>query len=186
MKDLKAPFKKEEIQEAIKFVYSDLSELIHNLPFDHFNLRIGEKWTVAEHLQHLILSSKPVASALKVSKMRLLAMGVNIKSPKSYPTLLQLYKEILQGGQKAPAPYVPKERDIANKQVLIENWDRVGRKLVNRLDDWGETQLNRFQLPHPAFGKISVREMMFATIFHTRHHHKAIENILILKDIAKV
>ncbi len=185
MKEIQAPSSKDEIKKSLQSVYADLSGKLHHLPLDHFNLRVGGKWSIAEHLQHLILSSKPIASALKVSKFKLLALGINVKTPKSYDALYQVYMEVLKGGQTAPSSFTPREKDIANKQVLIENWDMIGEKLVSRLDDWGETQLNRFQLPHPAIGKLSMREMMYFTIFHTQHHHKAIENILFLNDIAK-
>jgi uncharacterized damage-inducible protein DinB len=35
--------------------------------------------------------------------------------------------------------------------------------------------LDRLRLPHPALGKLTVREMLFFTIYHNIHH---VENVV--------
>jgi len=38
------------------------------------------------------------------------------------------------------------------------------------MGDWSELQMDRIRLPHPVLGKLSVREMLFFTLYHNQHH----------------
>jgi hypothetical protein len=33
-------------------------------------------------------------------------------------------------------------------------------------------------LPHPLLGKLTLREMIYFTIYHVQHHHKLVQNQL--------
>ncbi len=35
---------------------------------------------------------------------------------------------------------------------------------------WSETSLDRYRLPHPLLGRLTVREMLFFTLGHGLHH----------------
>ena len=37
-----------------------------------------------------------------------------------------------------------------------------------------EEDLDNYILPHPLIGKTTIREMLYFTIYHVQHHHKAI------------
>jgi hypothetical protein len=43
---------------------------------------------------------------------------------------------------------------------------------------WSERQLDRIRLPHPVLGKLSVREMLFFTLYHNQHHIEAVKRRL--------
>ncbi len=53
---------------------------------------------------------------------------------------------------------------------MLRQWERVSSKLLTNLERWSEQQLDTLRLPHPILGKLTVREMLFFTEFHTRHH----------------
>ena len=43
-------------------------------------------------------------------------------------------------------------------------------RLHGAITRWGERALDRFRLPHPALGQLTVREMLFFTLYHNLHH----------------
>jgi len=44
--------------------------------------------------------------------------------------------------------------------------------LARRIDRFSETQLDQLILPHPLLGKLTLREMLYFTIYHVQHHQK--------------
>ena len=49
------------------------------------------------------------------------------------------------------------------------------------LEKYSESDLDLIILPHPLLGKITLREMMYFTIYHVQHHQKIAENTLSAK-----
>jgi len=47
--------------------------------------------------------------------------------------------------------------------------------LCKQLLDYSEQDLDELILPHPLLGKLTLREMMYFTMYHVLHHHKSIE-----------
>jgi hypothetical protein len=43
------------------------------------------------------------------------------------------------------------------------------------MERWSEAELDAYRLPHPLLGRLSVREMMFFTLLHNRHHQAVAE-----------
>jgi hypothetical protein len=41
------------------------------------------------------------------------------------------------------------------------------------MDKFSEAQLDEYVLPHPILGKLTIREMLYFTIYHATHHHLA-------------
>ncbi len=137
----------------------------------------AEKWSVAQHLQHLILSTVPIVSVLKqVEKAPVLADQV-VPVSRDYEQIYQLYHLKLAEGIKAPSPFEPQKMD-ESLSGLLANWNTIGEKLETRLENWTEGALDQVSLPHPALGPLTMREMLLFTILHTRHHLKAMQRIL--------
>ena len=47
-------------------------------------------------------------------------------------------------------------------------------KYTKNIDKLDEEDLDNYILPHPLIGKTTIREMLYFTIYHVQHHHKAI------------
>jgi len=41
---------------------------------------------------------------------------------------------------------------------------------VRAITAWGDDALDRYRLPHPLIGKLTLREMLVFTLFHFDHH----------------
>ena len=178
MKALGKIYQKEEVllglQQSFDEVANTVLEMKDQLVFQSHN----NKWTVIENLDHLIRSTKGIASALKTNKLILRATFGTAKRPSiSLDELYVKYKTNLVQGLVAGGEFLPAENGLDDKTTLLKNWKMIGQKFQQRLENWSESDLDTYQLPHPALGKLTLREILFFTIFHNRHHLKAIEKI---------
>jgi hypothetical protein len=143
--------------------------------------KTSEKWSVAENLQHLILSTKTtnLAFLLPAFLLRIVAGKPN-RSSISFDDLLEKYHHKIELGAQASERYIPKALIIKEgKEILLSNWQKVNNKFLYALkNNTTETKLDDYIVPHPLLGKITLRELCYFTIFHTSHHIETINNIV--------
>jgi hypothetical protein len=127
-------------------------------------------------VDHLIKAVKPISLALKLPKITLQAMfGKSEKPSMSYEELCQRYRQEIANGAKASGRYLPKQETPAEnteekKNEYLAQWSTVSADLVSVVEKWNEDELNQYQLPHPLIGKLTVREMLYFTIYHNLRH----------------
>lgn len=51
-------------------------------------------------------------------------------------------------------------------------------QLIKSIQKYSEQELDQTILPHPLLGKITLREMLYFTIYHVEHHHHLTKNNL--------
>ncbi|MCB9182399.1 MAG: DinB family protein [Flavobacteriales bacterium] len=47
--------------------------------------------------------------------------------------------------------------------------------LCKRTSRWSESDLERYLLPHPLLGKLTLREMLYFTLYHVQHHQALVQ-----------
>ncbi|MGB0524266.1 MAG: DinB family protein [Flammeovirgaceae bacterium] len=172
------PSSKTEITNTLKQVYQELYELLIACDQDIFTHVASQKWSISAQLDHLIKSSKPVASALNLPKITFRAFGIPNRDSRSYQQLVEAYQTLLAAGAKATAKYIP-ETQLPSQDTALAKWMEIKDKLVERIDkNWNEDQLDRYLMPHPILGKLTTREMLYFTIYHTLHHKKSMEQMM--------
>ncbi|MEZ4829157.1 MAG: DinB family protein [Bacteroidia bacterium] len=157
--------------------FAELTNWIENQPNEKFEVSIRpEKWSTGQHLAHLIKSTKPVNLVLRMPKFVLKwRFGINNREEKSYEALVEKYKQKLAEGGTASSPYRPTFISAAQKYTLITEFNDELKKIKTALPRWKDKDLSRYIVPHPLLGKITVRELIFFTIHHTRHHLETIQ-----------
>jgi hypothetical protein len=71
---------------------------------------------------------------------------------------------------------VPARQDLgpaqveAHRQGLLARWGRVNGRLQKALEPWNEKDLDTIRMLHPLLGKITAREMIYFTVYHSEHH----------------
>ncbi|WP_077919144.1 DinB family protein [Spirosoma sp. 209] len=131
------------------------------------------KWSVAEVVQHLYLSARPVARLVTGPREVLLAWGLAEKPSRSYAQLAVNYEKALDSGVKAPDGMVPRLTDISiSRAELMERLLTVYQSVAAGVSGWSPAELDRYQMPHPALGKLTVREMIDFISIHTEHHQR--------------
>ena len=176
---MSAPQSKESIVEALESVLRDVSQFSSNITEDQFfGSTQSEKWTICENLDHLFRSNKPVAKALALPKISFLPFGKSDDGSRSYEKLVEFYQSKLNAGGKATGRYVPAGKNESPEKAEVEaGYQQSGEKLISNLQSWDEKDLDRYRMPHPLLGKLTVREMLFFTIYHNQHHLKNMRTI---------
>jgi len=138
--------------------------------------RHGEVWSPSDNVDHLIKAVKPISKALRLPKITLQAMfGKPEKTSMTYQELCKIYRDEISKGAKASGRYLP-DQDTPNtnaeekKKALLEQWAKANMELVSVFEKWDEHELDQYLLPHPIIGKLTVREMIFFTIYHNLRH----------------
>lgn len=85
------------------------------------------------------------------------------------------YRERLQqtgatAGRFAPSPKPTPDDLEAWQREVLGSWRGAVSGLAAKIPAWSEAALDRYQLPHPLLGKLTVREMLFFTVYHNAHH----------------
>jgi hypothetical protein len=146
------------------------------LPVSQFFTRYGETWSPSDNLDHLIKAVTPIIKALKLPKITLQAMfGKAEKTSMTYEELCGLYRDAIARGGRASGRFLPEQQSPledaeTKKQELLRQWAKVSAELVSAMEKWEEAELDQYLLPHPLLGKLTVREMLFFTVYHSLRH----------------
>ena len=144
-----------------------------------FFRRIGSSWSPAETVRHLNKSTRPVVQALAMPRILLRVLfGKAKRASVTYDALRARYLDKLAEGGTAGrfSPSQHSETDLESwRTTIMADFARVHATLRKSIARWPENLLDRLQLPHPLLGKLTVREMLFFTLYHQRHHMAVVE-----------
>lgn len=158
-------------QERLRTDRQLFEKYANRLSEEQFKQQPGGKWSVAEVMQHLYLSARPVTRLLTGPHNVLAQWGTPEAPSRTYDEVAATYRQVLATGIKAPAMAVPRPDDMqANKTVIIERFTGIYQALVDALGQWSEHELDAYTIPHPVLGNLTVQEMLHFTSAHTRHH----------------
>jgi len=166
---------KKEIIQNLLSNHNDFIELILSLSENDFLLVKNDKWTAGQQLQHICLAVSPLAQGLRLPVFFLkLFFGKANRPSKTYDALVEKYHDKLQKGGVASRRFVPKPVRFDQSIALTEKLLRSVKQLCKNIENLSEQQLDAYILPHPLLGKLTVREMMYFTIYHVTHHKRSI------------
>jgi uncharacterized damage-inducible protein DinB len=147
-----------------------------DIPAADFFRRAGDVWSPSDNLDHLIKSVKPITKALKLPGITIHAMfGKPDMASVSYEELCQRYRDEIARGGQASGRYLPEQKNPvteaeSQKNDLLEEWKTASSELITVTAQWQEEDLDRYQLPHPLLGKLTLREMLYFVIYHNLRH----------------
>ncbi len=176
------PQSRDELIAALESVHGEATELFAAVaPDDFFSRPEPEVWSAGENVIHLVKSVKAVADAMVMPKLALRGLFGTAKGSGSYAEVKDRYLEALADGAVASGRFVPKgpaeaEAEMSRSRALA-GWQRAGDSLVAAVGKWHERDLDKYRLPHPVLGKISVREMLCFTHYHDLHHVEIVRRI---------
>jgi hypothetical protein len=139
------------------------------------------KWSIAQHIQHLSVSTSSASLAYRLPKFMVGIIGGKANRPsRSYDELVSKYKAKLETGGRASGKYVPKEMEAElGKENVIKDWQTATVKYLYYLKkQHNEDDLDKYVAPHPLLGKITLRELAYFTIYHTLHHLQIMQDRL--------
>ena len=157
-----------------KKAFNDVSLFIGQIsPEDFFYTPIEKKWSIAQHIQHLINSTRSSTVAFVVPRFLLRIIGGKPeRQSMQYDNLVSIYRAKLHDGGKATGRYIPRKiPGTIGKQEILKRWEMAVALYLNALQKNANSRtLNDYQVKHPILGKITLRELVYFTIYHTHHH----------------
>lgn len=145
------------------------------IPAGEFFHREGEVWSASDNVDHLTKSHKPIALALKLPRLTLRTMfGAANQPSRSYEAICGVYKDTLAAGGVASGKYLPNQQTPEQPEVakmeLLNQFSKASADVVSVAEKWNEDDLDGYLLPHPLIGKLTIREMLYFTIYHNLRH----------------
>jgi len=92
--------------------------------------------------------------------------------------LVAKYRAKIASGSKAVYPFIPSKFAFKSKESLLKKLESNLKRLKQLLEKFQENQLDEILLPHPILEKITLREMLYFTIYHAEYHRN-----LVLKNM---
>lgn len=167
------------IQEKMKAEHEAFLDMFENMKEDDFLYAPAEKWRMGQHLEHIIKSAQPVWMALQLSRADLeKRFGISDHVSVSPEELKASYQSKLSGGAKAPTGFVPEEISYDKRKDYTGKLFKIVEGINSAMKDYSEEELDRYVLPHPLLGNLTLREMLYFTFLHVRHHQQLVEKYL--------
>jgi len=122
---------------------------------------------------------RPLAAALRLPRILLaLRFGPAFGGSRSFEEIRDVYRAALAGGLQAgrfgPSPGSVDPATAEHQASLLEGWRAASTALDDAATRWSDRALDRYRLPHPGLGQLTVREMLFFTLYHNAHHARRI------------
>lgn len=174
------PQSRDSLAIGFRQVDRQITALWERIDADHFFvLPTDGGWSVAANVAHLINATRPVTKALRMPRIILrLLFGTRRTGSRSFLGIRDTYRQALAAGGSSgkftPQRRPPPENPSVARDQLLHKWHTVVPDLIATIDRWDESALDRYQLPHPLLGKLSIREMLFFTLYHLGHHAEVV------------
>ena len=167
---------KVELAELLRRNHSKFTDLLDSLSETDFLYAPEGKWNAGEQLDHLVKSVAPVKMAFTLPKLILkLMFGTANRSSRTYEALIEKYNAKLKEGGRASGRFVAKQVPYSSKQDLIHKLTRLVDRLSKLTEKQNEDSLDKYILPHPLLGKLTLREMLYFTAYHVQHHEELVK-----------
>jgi hypothetical protein len=173
--DTGEPYTGLEVCACLQRLHEESERYLLALPVVAFVSPQAQKWSPADHVRHLSKSTFPVARALGLPRLLVrLRFGRHAGASRPFTALREDYRARLQAGGTAGrfAPsHKPLPTDLeAYRLHVLGSWRQATTSLTSLIEGWPEPALDRCRLPHPLLGLLTVREMLFFTLYHNAHH----------------
>jgi hypothetical protein len=163
----------DKLEEAVQLVIQTIQ------PMDRrrFEGRPEGKWSAGQQLAHLNRAIRPLLPAYRSRRWLLkMVFGKPNRPSRSYEDLRKKYQEKLEKGAVSSRYFLPPVVGIHEKDAQLQMFQSNASKLIGYARRIPELSLDQYHLPHPILGRLTLREMLFFTIFHIHHHLEQVKH----------
>jgi hypothetical protein len=166
---------KNVIVANLKTNHQRFIDLINGLSEEKLCTAPEGKWNAMQQLDHLYSSVNAVNKVFKFPKFIVKwKFGTSSRISKSYEGLVAKYQERLSVANAPPARFQPKPVTASAKKEHLEQLQIALEKMCEGILKMSEKDLDELVLPHPLLGAITLREMLYFTIYHAEFHENAV------------
>lgn len=175
---------KKQIIHQLQQNHQRFTEYMDSLNEQDFMFSLNnEKWTAGQQLDHIHLAVKPLGEGIILPKFVVgMAFGKSNRPSRSFEGVIERYHDKLANGGKASKNFIPKPVAFSDRADIKNKLNAKLSKLCKHLNKYSEEELDKHILPHPLLGKLTLREMMYFTIYHVEHHHKMTQQNLAARN----
>jgi len=147
---------------------------------DFFRRPGRDVWAPADQVRHLTRAIRAVNRGLTLPRLALLVLfGWARRPSRDFDVLVTDYKAALarggQAGRFAPAVLEASGQTAAGRARIMAHHAEAIDRFARVLEQWSDAALDRYRLPHPLLGKLTVREIAYFTLLHNVHHVRVAE-----------
>lgn len=164
---------KTEIIESLELKHKELFTWLENYPDQKWVLGPKDKWTTGQHILHLVISIRMLNKALSMPKFLLkYKFGKSNRPSRSYKEVAKRYEDRLAENHVRARTFNQdlKTPTLKDKQQLKSTLQILNKKLQYKTNKFKDKNLDLLLLPHPLMGKMTLREVIMWTAYHTEHH----------------
>jgi len=170
---------KESIAEILEAKHQELFSWIEDQPDEKWLEGPEGKWTVGQHIRHLVKSIRLLNNALSFPAFLIkYKYGTINRDLRDYDTVSKRYNDKLNANLERIKVFnnSVKKPTLAEKNNLLTTLKIQNKKLQYKTRKLKDKHLNTLLLPHPLMGKMAIREMIMWTAYHTEHHKTTLKN----------
>lgn len=180
MPEVRPPATRDALVAELQRLHDESTAYWNAFSTTAFFQALGTAWAPAETVRHLTKSMRPVKRGMTLPRLLLRAIfGRSGGASRSYEEIARSYASALAAGGKAgrfaPSPRPPAADPEAERARIMAVRARAAAELTDAIRRWDETALDRYRMPHPLLGRLTVREMLFFTLRHNLHHVEVTE-----------
>ena len=164
-----------QICQGLLETHGNFTRYLGSLSAEEWSYHPGDKWSAGQHLDHICRSVAAVNLALILPRWFLRwYVGMANRPSRSYEELVARYHQKLSEGGRASGRFVPAQVTLENREKKMKRLMAAAEKMGRRLTRYSEANLDKYILPHPLLGKLTIREMLYFTVYHVGHHQSTV------------
>jgi hypothetical protein len=154
--------------QALAETLAAVEQLFKLVDNEKINYKPTEKWSFGEEMVHLTLSTNGTAMLLSSPEERLIPSD---HPSRTYEEIGAEYREKLALNPTIGQTIADKEAKIYTLEGLQANFAAATQAALQALSNWEEAKSDIWMVwKHPLLGKMNAREMVYFTVYHSRHH----------------
>ncbi len=175
MFDIGVPYRAAELAHAMQALQAQGTELSRRFSLGSFFAPQGTAWSPADQIRHLRKTTLPISLAFYLpSGVLALGFGRGAGASRPYDQIRDAYRASLtkstSAGIFAPRPDPEVPDPARRREAILNAWHVANHRFAAAVGRWSEAELDRYRLPHPRLGTLTLREMAAFTVYHTEHH----------------
>jgi hypothetical protein len=170
--DYSKNYTRTSLQDSFKGMNENLGSFLRSIPLEKYFWKPDDFWSVEQNVKHLTKSTSPISFSIILPKLTFLIFGRGGVS-RDFERLVNDYREQLRISNHAGffQPFTMSASGSEDtKEKQIESLLKLYNDIVSALSYWKEDDLDEYRMPHPILGFVTIREMLFFTIYHQYHH----------------
>lgn len=169
---------KQLIAETLEQKHAMLIQWLENCDDDLWEKGPSGRWSMGQHIQHLVDSLKMLNKAFKYPNFIVkYKFGTANRPSRSYDEVAKRYQEKLNANRDRAREFNKSLRfpTVLEKPKLIISLDQQAKILMKTSLKLSDKKLDLLLLPHPLMGRMTFREIIMWTAYHTEHHFEILK-----------